>query len=79
MKATMTSTTEVVEMKDRKGRPFDARVWEGVTEGGIEFTAYICVVQVLRDNDNAEFERDLLEHSQPRAETQQAIDLRFVI
>jgi hypothetical protein len=79
MKAKIESTTAVVEMKDCNGRPFTARVWSGVTEGGVEFTAYIAVIQVLRSEDCTEFDRDLREHSQSSAVTQRAIYLRFVI
>lgn len=79
MKASIESTTTVCEMKDRQGRPFVCRVWQGTSEGGIPFTAYIPVVQVARDEDNSEFERELLEHAPPTAATQRAIDLRMVI
>lgn len=79
MKATITSTTTTCEMKDQRGRPFDCRVWEGVTEAGIPFTAYIPVVQVKRDQDGSEFARELTEHTPPSAETIRAIGLRFVI
>ena len=79
MKAKIESTTAIVEMKDCNGRPFTARVWSGVTEGGVAFTAYIATTQVLRAQDCTEFERDLREHSQPSAATRRAIELRFVI
>jgi hypothetical protein len=79
MKATITSTSAVVEMNDNAGRPFNARVWEGETEGGVRFTAYIAVVQAHKDDDNSVFVRELTEHSTPRADTQRAIDMRFII
>ena len=79
MKATIESTTAVVEMRDMKYRPFIARVWQGVTEGGVNFVLYIPTVQVLTAGDNSEFERDLQEHVPPSESTVRAIDLRFVI
>jgi hypothetical protein len=79
MKATIKSTDQVVEMKDSEGRPYKARVWEGASEGGVAFTAYIPTVQVARDADNYVFERELAEHDAPSAATRRAIDMRFVI
>lgn len=80
MKAGITSTNAIVEMKDIKGRSFTSRVWEGVTDAGVEFTAYIAVAQVRRDADNSEFSRELTETSKvPGAETQRAIDMRFIV
>jgi hypothetical protein len=79
MKASIISTSAIVDMKDCEGKPFKARVWEGVTENGIAFTAYISMVQVARTVDNSEFENELSEHKPPEAATLRAIDLRFVL
>lgn len=79
MKASIESTTEVVTMRDINGREFTARVWAGLTELGIPFTAYIPVVQVLRSQDNSQFERELQQHAEPDAATTRAIDLRFIL
>lgn len=79
MKATIQSTTSTVELLDCEGRPFMSRVWEGVTEAGIPFTAYIAIVQVRRDVDNTAFARELQENKSPSEETRRAISLRFVI
>ena len=79
MKASISSTSAITEMNDALGRRFLARVWEGVTEGGVRFTAYIAVVQAHKDDDNSVFERELTEHTPPRADTQRAIDARFII
>jgi hypothetical protein len=79
MKATIVSTDQIVEMKDTNGRPYMARVWEGESDGGVRFTAFISTVQVHRDDDNTVFERELQEHKAPRADTQRAIDMRFVL
>lgn len=77
MKATIESTTSIVTL-DKDGK-VKARVWEGVTEGGVPFTAYIAICQVRRDADNTQFERELHEHKTPDVATQRAIDLRMVI
>jgi hypothetical protein len=79
MKASIESTNAIVEMKDCIGRKFTARVWEGVTAAGVEFTAYIAIAQVRREDDNSEFARELVESPSPNASTQRAIELRFVI
>ena len=79
MKATITSTYQVVDMKDPRGRTAAARVWEGVTEGGVPFVAYIMMVQVATNLDQPEFERSLKEHSAPSADTVRAIDARFIL
>jgi hypothetical protein len=79
MKATIESTTAVVEMQDQHGRPFAARVWQGATERGVEFTAYISIVQVRREDDTAQFDAELRESPAPGPTTQRAIDRRFII
>lgn len=79
MKATIESTNAIVEMEDCTGRKFTARVWEGVTTAGVEFTAYIAIAQVRRADDNSEFARELTESPSPNISTVRAIDLRFVI
>lgn len=79
MKATIVSTDKIVPITDPNGARALARVWEGVTENGIPFVAYITRVQVRSNLDGREFERDLQEHKPADAETLRAIDLRFVI
>lgn len=79
MKASIESTTEVVTIRDLEGNTCKARVWAGLSETGVRFTAYITNVQVARSEDNSQFERELREHSQPDAETRRAIDLRFIL
>lgn len=78
MRATVTSTQRHRQMKDAIGRPFIAQVWEGVTDAGVPFTAYIAIAQVHKDADNSKFVADLTESVPPRPETQRAIDMRFV-
>jgi len=79
MKATITSTTEVVEIKDPQGRPCLARVWEGVSAAGVPFTAYLTMVQVHRNDDNSQFEAELQERNPPEPATRRAIDLRMIL
>jgi hypothetical protein len=80
MKATITSTDQIVDVK-AVGHPgmTKARVWEGATEGGVRFTAYIPVVQVHKGDDNSQFERELSEHKPPEDWTKRAIDARMVL
>lgn len=80
MKAQITSTDRIVTVKaiGFEGQT-KARVWEGVTEAGVAFTAYIPIVQVARQADNSVFERELSEHVQPSPETMRAIDARFIL
>ena len=79
MKATIESTTEMVTIRDIEGNACLARVWQGISEAGVPFTAYITNVQVARAADNSQFERELREHRPPDAETRRAIDLRFIL
>lgn len=79
MKATIQSTERVVKMADVEGNQAFTRVFEGITERGVPFVAYVMVVQVKRDADNTEFQRDLSEHKQASPETVRAIDARFIL
>lgn len=80
MKANITSPNKIVTIAAIGfGGQTKARVWEGVTEGGVPFTAYIPVVQVARQADNSQFERELSEHVQPSPETMRAIDARMIL
>ena len=79
MKATIVSTTAVVEISDPQGRRCLARAWEGVTENGAHFVAYITNVQVHKAEQHGEFERDLMDNKLPSPDAQRAIDLRFVL
>lgn len=79
MKASIESTSAIVEMTDHRGRRFTARLWQGTTESGVAFTCYMAVAQVRRDADNSEFVRDLLASPTPDPETQRAIDMRFIV
>lgn len=45
-----------------------ARIWEGRTLSGISVVAFITRLAVKRDEDAAEFERDLQETTAPSAD-----------
>lgn len=73
MRVTLESTTKKVRLN---GVP--ARIWEGKTDSGIPCHAYITRIAVERDQDSAEFDRELEEHKSPSLEIL-AIPLRLVI
>jgi hypothetical protein len=77
MKATIESTDQIVPVK-ADGREVRCRVWEGKTERGIPFTAYVVLVQVASEQKQDEFEQALKEHKKPSAETRRAIDRRLL-
>lgn len=62
MKATMESTSVVHEIITPNGKKVRARRWDGVTEKGVKFFAWIAVCEVRSTADNSEFERELSEH-----------------
>ena len=74
MRAMIESTDQIAIM----GKAGRTRVWEGVTEGGVKFVAYVSMVQVADVEDQAEFERDLTENKPASAETMKAIDARML-
>lgn len=79
MKATISSTDQIVDVKAVGYSGLTrARVWEGITEGGVRFTAYIPIVQVHKDDDNSDFEHELSEHKPPEDWTKRAIHARMV-
>lgn len=68
------STSKIVTLNG-----IQARIWEGITEGGIKCHAYITRIACDKDEPNAsEFEADLKEHQPPSAEID-AIPLRMII
>lgn len=61
MKLELQSTGQIVEMNGVL-----CRVWEGKAESGVPVTAFIARVAVDRAHDSSQFERELVETSQPR-------------
>lgn len=72
MKLTLEATPDTTRVQ---GTP--ARIWKGKTESGIDVTAYICLIQVHKDDDTSQFEREL-RAVEVRAELV-SIDLRMLI
>ena len=66
MRAQFESTDHIVTIK---AVGFDgltkARVWEGVTEAGVRFTAYISIIEVHKGEEAAEFLRDNFDRLNP--------------
>lgn len=60
MKVTLHSTTKLVELN---GVP--ARVWEGVTAGGVPIHAFITRIAVDKDADSSELDAELQHHRSP--------------
>lgn len=73
MKITIQSTTKIVELN---GVP--ARIWEGVTEDGIELHCYVTRVAVAEGQDTKQFEAQLQQHKAPIPEVE-AIPLKMII
>ena len=68
MKATLESTSRIVQMKMKQPDAYmPARVWEGVTERGVKFIAFVTRVAVERSDDNCQFEAELKETVAPSA------------
>lgn len=72
MNVQLHSTTKIVTIN---GVP--ARVWEGVTEGGINCHAFITRIAVHKNDDASEFEKELNEVHAPC--TVDSIPLRMII
>lgn len=73
MRATVQSTDRIAEIN---GVP--ARLWEGRTESGVPFVAYITRVAVREDRDCSQFGRELQEHKHPSEEAQ-GVPLRLIL
>lgn len=63
VKITLESTTKVCTLNG-----IQVRVWEGKTEAGVPMCAFIARVAVSRDEDVAQFDRDLQACRVPSAE-----------
>lgn len=82
MKVQLESTDKIVELRFGEGGPVtQARLWQGITEGGVLVHAYIARIGVASDsppNVLAVFEKELAHQAKPRAEFS-AIPLRLII
>lgn len=61
MKVTLEATDRIENIRPSSDGRVPARIWKGKTESGIEVVCWISVVQVSKDADNAQFERELSE------------------
>lgn len=77
MKAMLESTTKVVTFRIG-GAEVQARIWEGTTEGGVPFHAYITRVAVAESEDDSQFQAELQSHKPPAPEIA-AIPLRLIL
>ena len=71
MKATMTSTSRFVQLYPAE---IGARVWEGETDTGIRFTAYVAAINVNAGSDGAALSREIAASAPPSIETETAIE-----
>lgn len=79
MKLIIESTNKIVELIPQGGAgPISARIWEGETDSGIKVHCYITRVAVGKDQDQAQFQRELQECRAPSPEVA-AISLRMII
>ncbi|MFO1081911.1 MAG: hypothetical protein U1E23_14930 [Reyranellaceae bacterium] len=79
MKMTIESTKQIVTIETREGGRVPARVWLGVTDGGVECQLLIAQIAVHREADNSAFERELDERPPKPMEGQRAFDPRFFL
>lgn len=77
MRVTLESTTKIVELRIGDAL-VPARVWQGVTDRGVQIHGYIVRIGVGLDQDMGEFERDLERQADPRADVA-ALPARLVI
>jgi hypothetical protein len=79
MKAKLESTSKVVNLAPSpNSHTIPARIWEGVTESGIPFTAFVTRVMVARDQDNRQFETEL-EETKVSSALVAALPLRLIL
>jgi hypothetical protein len=79
MKITMESTTQMVAIETGNGGRLQARVWKGVTEGGVECQVLVPRIAVHKADDNSAFEQELREAQHEPMTGPRAFDLRFFI
>ncbi len=73
MQLILSPTTKIVTVN---GVP--CRVWEGISNTGIECHAFMCRVMVDKDSDTSEFEKELKEQMPPSVDVS-AIPLRLIL
>lgn len=76
MRVTAESTEKIVELVARG--PMPARIWQAMTDGGVECYLFVARVMVRKDQDTTQFDRELKEQRVPTAEIE-AIPLRLIL
>lgn len=79
MKLIIESTTRMTTIAVPGGGEIPARVWEGKTESGIPVVCLVTRVAVHKDQDTAQFERELAEQRPPSQAGIDAIPLRMIL
>ncbi len=74
MKITIENTSRFIEIN---GVP--ARVWEGRTESGVAVHCAITRIAVHKNDDAAEFEKELSETRPPSDAAKEAFPLRMIL
>jgi hypothetical protein len=80
VKITIESTDEFVEIAAEdatSGVP--ARIWQGVTEGGVKVQILVTRIAVSLDDDQSQFEKELRETPVPRADLPRVFPLRMIL
>lgn len=78
MRITIEKTDQMVTVETRGGGTIPARVWKGVTDGGVECQLLVTRIAVHKAADNSAFERELTEPP-VKLEGPRAFDLRLFI
>lgn len=79
MRIMIENTDQIVSVETKNGSKVPARVWRGVTDGGVECQVLVTRVAIHRDADNSALERELQEHPPAKMERPRAYDLRLFI
>jgi hypothetical protein len=79
MRMTIESTDEFVAVEIKSGGAISARVWRGVTEGGVECQVLVTRVAVHKSADNSAFERELQERPPSPFDGPRAYPLRLFV
>lgn len=78
MKLILEPTSRFVEIVTEHGDSVPGRVWQGITEAGVEVAAVITRVSTAVENDQAEFHASLQPQRPGRAATE-AFPLRMLL
>jgi len=81
MKILIESTSEMVELVAEPGSNVvvPARVWQGVTDGGVKVQLLVTRLAVLPGEDCSQFEKELQETPAPRADGPRVFPLRMIL